>query len=186
MHSCRLQSAPAPLIRHRRGAIGEILLIDPGDLDLVSRGLQVAIKIKHVTGVRGVGRPGTPGNPNTHFTAQRRLPDDKIFARVIGRPPAVARAQVRHPLKISGVLGEAFPRALVIGDEVALLDRRNRLRVARVVFVGQLDTTEVGLRFEGTESLLNRGDFFAQCIGSLRSLLGLGCAQFPFAMLDTL
>ena len=143
---------------------------------MVGRGLQVSVEIKHVAGVRGVGRPGAPGNPDTHLAAHRGFPGHEVLAWLVGAPPPVAGAQVRQPLEVSGVLGVAFFRALVVGDEVALLGRCEMLREARIFLVGQQDASEVGLRLEAAEGPFERGEFFAEGVGLRGPLHGLGRA----------
>ena len=143
---------------------------------MVGRGLHVPVEIKHVAGVRGVGRPGAPGNPDTHLAAHRGFPGHEVLTRLVGAPPPVTGAQVRQPLEISGVLGVAFFRALVVGDEVTLLGRCEMLRKAGIFLVGQQDAAEVGLRLEAAQGPFDRGEFFAEGVGLRGPLHGLGRA----------
>jgi len=155
------QAAPAALVLHGRGAIGETALVDDRDLGLVAAGRKVAVEVEHVARIRRVRGPGAPGEPDSHLAAHRRFPQEEVAPRDVGAPPAVALAEVREPERIPRVLGESLRHALVVDDRVAVVRQLDLLREADVGVVGEADGPKVGLRSEAAQPALERGQLRA-------------------------
>ena len=156
------QAAPAALVLHGGGAIGEAPLVDDGDLGLVAAGREVAVEVEHVARIRRMRGPGAPREPDPHLAAHRRFPQEEVAPGDIGAPPAVALPEVRQPERIPGILGEALHHALVVDDRVAVVRQLDLLREADVGVVGETDGPEVGLGPEAPQTILELGQLCAQ------------------------